>query len=447
MRTILQSRALILLSSLQILGAFSILFTFLLPIYLLGWVYILVQFFIDYKSLPNINEVTINIYHNLYAELEKEFEIKIEVIIDKNYLEQVKNENIEKINNKIFRYLEGGINEIIESNDKINVLYYQKVIPLRVVKYKIDKITFNLDSKYCYFKRKIYCDLKCNEINIEPSKKRIPEKLFQMLVLNQKALLHGEHLIKKSRAAEQFHSLRPYRYPDSIRNIDYKKSAKFSSLMTKTFESIHSHHLILCLDIGRVMFGKVNDSRKIDYYISACNNLAEYAISNGDSVSFVAFSQKTHICIRNSKNIVEIKKAINNSSSIGPLEEDSDYSQITKAIPLYKMNRSIVVLMSDVSHSYVRSSIEQIMVGLTRKHSTVTLSLIEKYFELNSKVLNYNKKYINEETASDFIYSYWLSEQINLFTRKLTLFGSSSVVIPDEYWMSSCEKVYSSLRI
>src|SRR4029079_18914357 len=100
---------------------------------------------------------------------------------------------------------------------------------------------------------------------------------------------------------------REYQYPDSIRHIDARKSAKYCQLMTRTYDSLLEHHLILGLDVGRSMYGRMGPSRKLDYYLSACLALAENASQSRDRLSFFAFSQKVHLTVRRSRHMADFR--------------------------------------------------------------------------------------------------------------------------------------------
>ena len=447
MRTILKSKSLILFTTAQLVGALVLLWPLLLPVYFVSIFVLLFFLILDFIVLPTRKYFQASGKCPVSVELNQEFVVEYEVSFSQIGRGRLGNLVLREFSHPSLSVSPAKLLKIEEiENERIVYFFSQRFKATRVGEIKIDQIILEVLSPNRFLARVIELDINGISLAITPPKAVVPSALFHTLVRSQKILRQGIHSIRKSRAAEQFHSLRDYRYPDPIRHIDYKKSAKFGSLMTKTFESLHSHHLVICLDLGRPMFGQIGQSRKLDYYLSACMHISQFALSHGDQVSFLAFSQSPHVVLPRTNKKKDIWKAISDPKISNPFEEESDYNLITKALPIYSMSRSIVLLLTDVSHPYVQNSVYSVMKGLSQKHVVMTLSLLEKEYEINYKVSGFKNDELSEEGIAEFLYSYWLGDQIESFTKKIDHFGAGALVIPDEYWLSCTEKVYSRLR-
>lgn len=446
MKTFIKKRALVIFCCVQFIGALILFWPFLLTIYLALFSLTLILLWQDRTLLPKSHHLSVSVHGPKQVTLNSVYQMQLELEIDSSISKHIKNVIIQPIKSTNLSLPTCRLLKISKNQSKSQYTFLVEAKATKVGELIIDNACLEFDTINFLLTRSIKIEHKPHKIIVSPPTGNIPEVVFQNLTKTQKILKQGISLIKRSRAAEQFHSLRDYRYPDPLKHIDQKKSAKFGSLKTKTFESLHSHHLIICLDIGRAMFGMIGNSQKLDYYIAACMHLSKYAIEHGDQVSFLAFSQKPHAIVSRTKNIDNLWNAIYSNKICTPFEEASDYNLIQKTMKLNATSRSIVVLLSDTSHPYVQDSTYSVIKTVARKHLVISLSLLENKYELNSKISSFNDNAISEESVAEFLYTYWLNDHINAFTQKVDHIGAGALVIPDQYWMSSTTKVYSRLR-
>jgi uncharacterized protein (DUF58 family) len=430
----------------QFIGALSIFWPLLLGIYIVVLSLLLLFILKDRGTLLTADRISINLNYPKQIALNDQISLTLEAHIKCKDPKKLVGISIKSVSHNNLDVFLTQLTRIQELNNSSTFHFTLNSKASRVGEIEISKVMLEVQSENRLLSRTIEFNLQNIKIVVSPPIEVIPEALFQTLTKNQKILKQGITLIKKSRAAERFHSLRDYRYPDPIKHIDHKKSAKFGSLKTRTFESLHAHHLILCLDVGRAMFGMVGESRKIDYYLSACMQLSKFAIDQGDYVSFLAFSQKPHSVVSRAKRFEPIWETLKEPKILNPHEEASDYSLIQKTMKLNSTSRSIVILLSDTSHPYVQDSLYSVIKNISRKHLVASLSLLERKYEINSKIANFNENEHSVNTVAEFLYTYWLNDLINSYSQKIDHVGAGAIIVPDQYWMSSTTKVYSRLR-
>ena len=294
--------------------------------------------------------------------------------------------------------------------------------------------------------KRLQIDITPYAFRVTPGLKKMPEESFTEMVSSQRILFQGSRLIMRGRTVDQFHSIRKYHYPDSIRHLDHKKTAKFGQLMTRTYESYHSHHMVLALDVGRAMLGQIRGSPKHDYYLSASLALAHAAVEAGDRVSFLAFSQTPHMRITKVRSVRSFQPIHRGDAAIQPREEDSNYAILGKQIAEFSGQRAIVLVLTDLSHPFVQDSLLKCVPTLCRTHLTVVLSLLDRSYDVPTVIDSLGQRSLRTADFARLLYSYWINQRLELFGRKMSSFGGGALSISEEYWMQSSTKVYSLLR-
>lgn len=283
------------------------------------------------------------------------------------------------------------------------------------------------------------------EFRVFPETNPISSQAFTELTRNQQLFSLGNRKMLRDKEPAQFHSIRPYQFPDPMRFIDAKRSAKYQHLMTRLYDSFMAHHLTIGLDVGRSLLGTIQNSSKYDYYVSGCLSLAENAIKNSDKVSFFAFSQQLHHVIRKTSYFKPFHTIFMDSEALRPREEESNFQVVLRASRELAPQRSLFILLTDFSRPSVQEAILSTLGPLTQKHLVVLVSLIDQQYDLTSKVLNF-KGELNLQEYSHYLYNYWLDDKIKTFQMHCSRLGMGSVLVHENDWMSIIPKVYSLMR-
>jgi len=282
------------------------------------------------------------------------------------------------------------------------------------------------------------------DFRVIPSRQTPSAQTLRQLIGRQAMLTQGRRQTLKDQLPELLHSIRDYHFPDSLKNIDQKKSAKFGKLKTRVYESLHQHHLIIALDLGRSMAGSLNGSSKLDYYLSAALALAEMAIRSGDCVSFVAFAQDSRFAIRRARSLRAFKPLQEGSSAVRVREEESDYTRLPSVIRSLSGQRSIVVLLSDLSRPSVQDMLVSPMRTICHEHLCLLMSLVDQELGLERRIEALDPDQL--ESYNRLLHAYALQEAVGAFREKVGRAGGGVVLAPDHEWLSSCVRLYSVLR-
>lgn len=243
---------------------------------------------------------------------------------------------------------------------------------------------------------------------------------------------------------DEFHSIRPFVFSDSLVNVDAKKSAKFRKLMTRTYESKRSNHFVIVLDKGRSMIGAMGESRKIDYYISAVLHLIERAHENRDEVTLILLGEKAEVLFSRVRRRKRINFWYELQNKIEPENKETNFTNLPKVLDRYVPKRSLLFLLTDISRSSVQEEAAHALKPTLRKHKSLVCGLIEDKCDLG-----YISEKLSQSSEHDFVdvlYSLWIEEETRKFGFRLSKNGGAIAFASYSKWLNLVEKCYSSLR-
>lgn len=144
-----------------------------------------------------------------------------------------------------------------------------------------------------------------------------------------------------------FSEVRAYTYGDDIRQIDWNVTARNGEPYVKIFEEEREQTLMICLDLSASsLFGSGNQSRQeLASEVSAL--LAYSAISNGDNVGLLLFSDRILKLIPPKKGKTHILRLIRELIVARPTGQGTDLAGALRYMNRVLKRRSIVTLLSD----------------------------------------------------------------------------------------------------
>ena len=100
----------------------------------------------------------------------------------------------------------------------------------------------------------------------------------------------GLRRIERPGTGTEFERLRPYTPGDSFRKISWKASARRGTFIVSEERAERSQHVILAIDCGRLMTGRIDERSKLDYALDAALALSRVCLLAGDAVGMSAFA-------------------------------------------------------------------------------------------------------------------------------------------------------------
>lgn len=343
---------------------------------------------------------------------------------------------------------EGNIALLIETLDgSIRLSGKIRFRPRRLGFVEIKRIRVTGESLLGLWYGEREIEISPHKFRIVPHRRRVPEARFREIVSHQRLLYQGTRLLTRSITSDQYYTSREYRYPDPMKSIDHRKSAKFGTLLTRVYDALHQQHLVILLDLGRGLCGEISGSAKHDYYLSAALALTEHALKAGDQVSLVAFSDRVHISVSRSRTIQAFQPIFRGGEALKAREVATNYSLIDPILSEIAPQRSVVVVLSDCSLPSVQDALSRQLQNACRKHVLLVVGLLSRDYELSEEVERASHREFNNDSYARLLYCYWVNEGFDLFAQRLSRAGGGAVSIPEDYWMSVCARLYERLRL
>lgn len=126
-------------------------------------------------------------------------------------------------------------------------------------------------------------------ILITPDIRPVRDKGAQLL--NQQAMFGIKAQLQVGEGAE-FEALADYRQGMDRRAIDWKTSARHTTLVAKEYRTERNNNIVMALDSGRAMSEPLAGTPRIDRAVSAALLTAYVALRDGDRVGFFAFDSR-----------------------------------------------------------------------------------------------------------------------------------------------------------
>jgi uncharacterized protein (DUF58 family) len=127
------------------------------------------------------------------------------------------------------------------------------------------------------------------DVLITPDIRAVRDKGVQMV--NRDALYGIKAQLQIGEGAE-FESLADYRQGMDRRVIDWKTSARHTTLVAKEYRTERNNNIVMALDCGRAMSEPIGDVPRVDRAVSAALLTAYVALKDGDRVGFFAFDSR-----------------------------------------------------------------------------------------------------------------------------------------------------------
>lgn len=185
----------------------------------------------------------------------------------------------------------------------------------------------------------------------------------------------GERVVRLRGRSMSFKELRDYIPGDEYRSIDWKVTARRNKLTVREYEDERCQNLMIMIDTGRLMTsfiprGKkegaslletelypedlppwenpLRETTRLDFTVNASLVLSYVALSKGDNVGLMAFSDKEEIYLPPRGGRGQIKRLVNTLYALKPKLIESNYRDAFTKMARIQRKRSLVIFFTDL---------------------------------------------------------------------------------------------------
>lgn len=218
----------------------------------------------------------------------------------------------------------------------------------------------------------------------------------------------------------EFSELREYNAGDDLRLVDWKATARRSRPMVRVLEPEHEQTLIILLDRGRLMTGKIQGMTRFDFGLNAALGLALAGISRGDRVGIGVFDRKMHTWMPPARGQQQMAKFIERLTPIQPELIEPDYVNAVTTVAKQQTRRALVVMITDIVDAIASTELLLAMARLRPRYLPFCVTLRDP--EVNR--LAQSPVQLSENTNKAIADSYSRAVALDLIAQRDVAFAS-----------------------
>ncbi|WP_055589925.1 DUF58 domain-containing protein [Peterkaempfera griseoplana] len=203
------------------------------------------------------------------------------------------------------------------------------------------------------------------------SRKHLPSRLARLRELDGRTslLVRGQ--------GTEFDSLREYIPGDDVRSIDWRASARRSTVAVRTWRPERDRHILIVLDTGRTSAGRVGDAPRLDAAMDAALLLTALATKAGDRVDLLAHDRRARASVQGRGASEVLPSLVNAMAVLEPALVETDARALVSAVLRRAPRRSLVVLLTGLDTTPVEQGLLPVLPGLTHRHEVLVASVAD----------------------------------------------------------------------
>ena len=185
----------------------------------------------------------------------------------------------------------------------------------------------------------------------------------------------GLRQLRRDGRGSEFARLRDYAQCDSVREVDWKATARRTRPVTRVMESERSQSILICVDAGRSMAAQVDGLTKLDHAVNAALFLAFVAVRNGDRVGLAVFADGVKAYLPPAAGRLQYRKILDTLYATTPSLTYVDYLALFKELNVRLNRRSLLCVFTDFLDEEQASTLVAPLHRLARRHVPLCLSV------------------------------------------------------------------------
>lgn len=146
----------------------------------------------------------------------------------------------------------------------------------------------------------------------------------------------------------EFHQLREFREGDSLRQIDWKATARHRTPIAREYQDERDQHIVFLLDCGRRMRSQDDDLTHFDHALNACLLLGHIALRQGDAVGLSTFASEQQRYLPAQKGSRQLNLLLDAVFDLQSTQQPADYGAAVQQVMARQKRRALVVLVTNL---------------------------------------------------------------------------------------------------
>lgn len=146
----------------------------------------------------------------------------------------------------------------------------------------------------------------------------------------------------------EFHQLREFREGDSLRQIDWKATARQRTPIAREYQDERDQQIIFMLDCGRRMRSQDGELTHFDHALNACLLLSYIALRQGDAVGLSTFAVEHPRYLAPVKGTGQLNVLLNTVYDLDSTQRSADFQAAATQLLARQKRRALVVLVTNL---------------------------------------------------------------------------------------------------
>ncbi|MFE5967717.1 DUF58 domain-containing protein [Streptomyces sp. NPDC056463] len=205
------------------------------------------------------------------------------------------------------------------------------------------------------------------------SRKHLPSRLARLRELD------GRTSILTRGDGTEFDSLREYVPGDDTRSIDWRATARQTTVAVRTWRPERDRHILIVLDTGRTSAGRVGDVPRLDAAMDATLLLTALASRAGDRVGLLAYDRRlrAHVQGRSAGDV--LPAVVNALATVEPELVETDARGLAATALARAPRGSLLVLLTSLDAAPIEEGLLPVLPQLTQRHTVLVASVADPH--------------------------------------------------------------------
>ncbi len=220
-----------------------------------------------------------------------------------------------------------------------------KLTPVRRGKYQFGKTAVRYLSRLGL----VWCQTDLGEaqtVKVYPNFRRARE--MELKALGAQSFLSIQRRAVRRGEGREFESMRDYVRGDELRHISWTATARRSKLTTRQYQIERDQTVIIAIDAGRMMTGRIDGETKFDTAIHAALALMSACTRAGDSSGIVVFGRGIRTHLPPQRGAQQFDAVLEALHDLEPESIEPSYARAFQFIAANLKKRAFVVILTDV---------------------------------------------------------------------------------------------------
>ena len=195
----------------------------------------------------------------------------------------------------------------------------------------------------------VWCQADLGEaqaVKVYPNMRRARE--MELKALGARSFLAVQRKSVRRGEGREFESMRDYVRGDELRHISWTATARRSRLTTRQYQIERDQTVMIMLDGGRLMTGRIGDETKFDTAIHASLALMSACAKAGDNCGLAVFGRKVKKYLPPKRGLQHIDAVLEAMHDLEPELIEPSYARAFQFVAANSKKRAFVVILTDL---------------------------------------------------------------------------------------------------